>query len=130
MSDRYTSEQAAWQETRLMRTLDWLEAHTPGGIWPWGGIWLGKGPLRGCSFHFASGNGGFAFGFPLPRWLPGFVRSYQIDGPKRFWRGVSVVARLRPSRHRAAAAAGVAGRVAYPSAAAPQGSGVNGYPLR
>jgi len=71
-----------------MRLLDWIEAHTPGGRWPWGQIWLGKGVLRGWSFHFASGTPtGFAFGFPLPRWLPGFVRSYQVDGPKRFWRG-------------------------------------------
>jgi len=69
-----------------MRLLDWIEAHTPGGSWPWGMIWLGRGPLRGWSFHFASGVGGFAFGYPLPRWLPGFVREYQVDGPRRFWR--------------------------------------------
>lgn len=71
---------------KWMRFLDWIEAHTPGGSWPWGQIWIGHGVLRGCSFHFATGYpSGFAFGFPLPRWLPGFVRSYQTDGPRRFW---------------------------------------------
>jgi hypothetical protein len=74
-----------WDETRTARLLDWVEAHTPGGRWPWGHIWLGRGPLRGWSFHFASGVGGFAIGFPLPRWLPGFVRSYQIGGPRSAW---------------------------------------------
>lgn len=72
----------------MMRTLDWLETHTTGAhSWPWARIWIGRRLLRGWSFHFASGVGGFAFGFPLPRWLPGFVRSYQVDGPRRFWRG-------------------------------------------
>lgn len=75
-------------DPRWMRLLDWIEAHTPGGRWPWGQIWLGKGPLRGFAFHFATGHpSGFALSFPMPRWLPGFVRPYQIDGPKRFWRG-------------------------------------------
>jgi hypothetical protein len=74
-----------WENTRLMRTLDWIEARTPGDRWPWGMIWLGKGPLRGWAFHFASGYGGFALSFPLPRWLFGFVHSYQTDGPRRFW---------------------------------------------
>jgi hypothetical protein len=58
-----------------MRSLDWIEAHTPGGRWPWGQIWL----WHGFAFHFASGNGGFALTIPLPRWLPGFVRPYQVD---------------------------------------------------
>lgn len=74
---------AYWQATWLMRLLDWLEAHTTDGRWPWGKIWL----WHGFSFHFASGVGGFAFGFGLPRWLPGFVTDYQVDGPRRFWRG-------------------------------------------
>lgn len=77
-------ETKAWQESRFMRMLDWLDAHTPGHF-PWGMIWL----KAGFSFHFASGIGGFFFGFPLPRWLPGFVRSYQTDGPKRFWQRCS-----------------------------------------
>ncbi len=75
-----------WYDTRLGRLLGWVDDHTPGHF-PWAQIWLAKGPLRGWSFHFASGHGGFAVGFPLPRWLPGFVRSYQVDGPKRLWRG-------------------------------------------
>lgn len=81
------SEFEAWQSTRLMRFLDWLEEHTPGGRWPWGHIWLGKRSLKGWSFHFASGYGGFYIGIPLPRWLPGFVREYQVGGPRHFWRG-------------------------------------------
>lgn len=75
-----------WHATRTMRLLVWLEGRT-GGAWPWGEIWLGKGILRGWSFHFASGYGGFVVSFPMPRWLPGFVRDIQIDGPLRFWRG-------------------------------------------
>lgn len=76
-----------WQASRTMRILDWIEAHTPGGSWPWACSWHGKGPFRGFSFHFASGSVGFFVSFPLPRWLPGFVREYQIDGPRRFWHG-------------------------------------------
>ena len=65
---------------RWMRFLDWLEAHTPGGRWPWGGIWV----WHGFGFHFASGYPtGFAVHFPLPRMLPGFVRSYQDQTLKR-----------------------------------------------
>lgn len=67
-------------EPRWMRPLDWIEARTSGkGSWPWGQIWLGKGPLRGFAFHFATGQSGFALTVPLPRWLPGFVKSYQVD---------------------------------------------------
>lgn len=78
----------AWHETRTARALDWLEARTPGGSWPWAHIWLGpkRGPLRNrFAFHFASGVGGFAISMPLPRWLPGFVSRYQVDGPRSAW---------------------------------------------
>jgi hypothetical protein len=69
-------EMQTWQETRWMRLLDWIENHTTGkGSWPWGMIWLWKG----FAFHFASGSSGFALTFPLPRWLPGFVKSYQVQ---------------------------------------------------
>jgi hypothetical protein len=76
-----------WYEANVVgRAVAWLDDHTPGRL-PWGHIWLGRGLPRGLSFHWPSGHGGFAFGFPLPRWLPGFVRPYQTDGPKRLWRG-------------------------------------------
>jgi hypothetical protein len=76
MSESLLAEMEAWQATRWMRLLDWIEAHTTGpGSWPWGMIWL----KRGFAFHFASGSSGFAVTFPLPRMLPGFVRSYQVQ---------------------------------------------------
>ena len=69
-----------WYESGFGKFVAWIDDHTPGHF-PWAQIWI----WRGFSFHFASGHGGFAIGFPMPRWLPGFVRSYQVDGPKRFW---------------------------------------------
>jgi hypothetical protein len=76
MNEARLDEMDAWQATRWMRFLDWIERHTTGeGSWPWGQIWL----KRGFAFHFASGSGGFAISFPLPRWLPGFVKSYQVQ---------------------------------------------------
>lgn len=80
-------ESPLWYETRLGRFLGWIDDHTP-GMFPWARIWLWpkRGPLR-CRFslHFFSGNGGLMVGFPLPRWLPGFVKRYQIDGPRSAW---------------------------------------------
>ncbi len=73
-----------FEANRFGRLLGWIDDRTPGRF-PWGQIWFSR-RLR-WSFHFASGYGGFAFGFALPRWLPGFVRPYQVDGPRRFWRG-------------------------------------------
>ena len=73
--DEQMREMEEWQATRWMRLLDWIESSTTGaGSWPWGMIWL----RRGFSFHFASGSGGFAVGFPFPRWLPGFRKPYQV----------------------------------------------------
>ena len=77
---RFFSEQMremeVWQATRWMRLLDWIEAHTTGpGTWPWAGLWR----WRGFAFMFASGSYGFVLSFPLPRMLPGFVRSNQVQ---------------------------------------------------
>lgn len=74
--DEQMREMDAFQATRWMRLLDWIEAHTTGeGSWPWAHSWH----WRGFSFMFASGSYGFCFAFPLPRMLPGFVRSYQMQ---------------------------------------------------
>lgn len=74
--DNEMSEMQAWFDSRFMRTLDWIEAHTTGaGTWPWGMIWMKKR----FAFHFASGHGGFYVSLPIPRWLPGFVRPYQVE---------------------------------------------------
>lgn len=60
---------------RWLRFLDWLEAHTTGEhTWPWAQSW-GTHHWR---FHFASGVFGFFVAAPLPRWLPGFVKSGQM----------------------------------------------------
>lgn len=83
-----TVEMMWYESSRFGRLISWLDDRTPGRL-PWGHVWIGPkhGPLRHrFGFHWPSGDGGFALSMPLPRWLPGFVREYQVDGPRRFWR--------------------------------------------